>query len=54
MRRVVKAQVCHDSCSISCEVSKRTTEANPVLSITTELKNRPSVDKSDRTVEDLI
>ena len=32
---------------LSCVVSKQTTEENPARCVTTELKNGPSVDKSD-------
>ena len=51
--RIMKAQVCRDSSTISCVVSKKTTEENPARSITTELKRRPFVDKSDKTVMDV-
>ena len=49
----MKAQVCRDSSTISCVVSKKTTEEHPARSITSELKRRPFVDKSDKTVMDV-
>ena len=54
MKRIMKAQVRHDRSPISCKVSKKTMELNPTHPVVKELKNRPAVDKPDKTVEGVI
>ena len=44
----------HDNSMTSSMVSKKTMEVNPEISIMTEIKRKAAVDKSDKTVQDLI
>ena len=50
MKRIMNARVSHDSSTISCVVSKKTKEENPMCSITTELKKRLPTMKEFPTV----
>ena len=50
----MKARALRDNSMTSYMTSKKTMEVKPTHSIMTELKNKASADKSDKTVKDLI
>lgn len=54
MQRIMKAQVLRDGQMSSFMVGKKKLEVNPKHAIVKELKNKFTVDASDRTIKDLV
>merc|ERR1712048_143118 len=54
MQRIMKAQVLRDGQMTGYMVGKKKMEVNPKHAIIKELKNKFTVDASDRTIKDLV